>query len=104
MHEPVNDVTLPNNLSERVGPVAAVKREVRQLGTSFAHVANSGEMFGVSLQAQVTDARYRHPTKNGLELLPFGPDPVHRRTSPADARRLGLQTYHLACGDLTKHP
>src|SRR6056297_1822085 len=28
----------------------------------------------------------RHPLENGLGLLPLGPDPVHRGTSPTDAR------------------
>jgi hypothetical protein len=60
------------------------------------------ETCGLSLQAQVTDARDRHPPKNGLGLLPLGPDPVHRRTSPADARRLDLQTSRFATYDLTK--
>jgi hypothetical protein len=28
----------------------------------------------------------RHPSENGLGLLPLGPDPVHRGTSPTDVR------------------
>jgi hypothetical protein len=101
-------VLLPDHLGERAGSVTAVERDVGHLDlpgcaatdgdphrsagqparTAAPALAGRREA-GRPRRLQATGARDRHPPENGLGLLPLGPDPVHRRTSPADARHLG---------------
>ena len=77
---------LTDDIGERAGPVAAVQRLVRH------PTALPWERAPASLRLRTCAHRRavgsgdgrpdRYPSREGLGLLPLGPDPVHHRTSP----------------------